>query len=304
MADPETPAAPAPAAHPHVPTVDFYGESAAWSTASLVHCEPLIERSKRHQWRIRPHRHSSIVQLFLLSEGSGTGRFDTTEYQLTAPCIAVIPARCVHEFDWSRDSHGYALSIASALISSFESRLGQQAAVFQQVGLLQSGESADFLASLFRQIHIESANDHPFREAALGNLVSVLAISVARASPLPKRETDTANRANHHYQRFVKMVEGQFRTHAGVANYAADIGITAAHLNAICRRLAGASALQHIHNRVLLAARRDLVYTDKSIAVIAAGLGFDEPSYFTRFFKRHMRMTPRAYRRQSGTIGG
>ena len=87
-----------------------------------------------------------------------------------------------------------------------------------------------------------------------------------------------------------------------VAEYAKELGITAPHLNAICKQMGGAPALTLIHERWLLAARRALSYTDKSIADVATSLGFAEPSYFARFFKRKMRMTPQQYRRQTGTV--
>jgi len=147
-------------------------------------------------------------------------------------------------------------------------------------------------------------NERTMKELSLDNLIKALTIWVARNTAPPRAAADHANRASHHYERFTKLLGRHHRSQWTVSNYANEIGITPPHLNAICRKLGGASALRIVHDRLLLAARRELTYTEKSIAGIAASLGFTEPSYFTRFFKRQMEMTPKEYRRRSGTSAG
>lgn len=58
----------------------------------------------------------------------------------------------------------------------------------------------------------------------------------------------------------------------------------------------GKPAIKHVHERLVLEARRLLFYTDQSLKEIAFGLGFSEASYFSRFFKRETDLTPLAYR--------
>lgn len=285
------------------PTVDFYGDGTAWSTSALLHSEPLIERSSRHEWKIRPHRHDRLAQLFGLLRGSGTGRFDAVDYTLTAPCIAVLPASCVHEFEWALDSDGYALSLASALVGDIERAIAPHDRAFREPAVIDIGRDADFITALFDAIHAECTSERLLKESALDSLIRTLAIWVARRTTTAP-PAGPAERGQLHHLRFVRLVEQHHREQWRIADYARELGITAAHLNAICRSRAGKSALGVVHDRVLLAARRELAYTDKSIAGVAAGLGFAEPSYFTRFFRQRMGMTPKAYRRRSGTQSG
>nr|AIK66560.1 transcriptional regulator AraC family [Arhodomonas sp. Seminole] len=98
-------------------------------------------------------------------------------------------------------------------------------------------------------------------------------------------------------QRFQALVEDRYREQPSVEALAGELGITAAHLNTLCRRLTGRSPLQLLHERVLLEAKRELTYTNLTISRIADGLGFSEPAYFTRFFKRMTGLSPRAFRR-------
>ncbi|HTN39338.1 MAG TPA: helix-turn-helix domain-containing protein, partial [Arachidicoccus sp.] len=53
---------------------------------------------------------------------------------------------------------------------------------------------------------------------------------------------------------------------------------------------------KHIHERLVLEARRLLFHTDNTLKEIAFDLGFAEASYFNRFFKRETGITPAAYR--------
>jgi len=286
-----------------VPTVAFYGEAGDWSTAALLHSELLIERSSLHAWRIRPHRHSNLVQLFWLATGRGTARFDSQARWLESPCIAVVPERCVHEFEWSQDSTGFALSLACVLIHELHAQLGLSDSMFRQAAVLEVSEDTDYIDTLFRQIQTEYSCEQELREIALDSLARSLAVWIARRAPVRPR-SEPARRSKLHFGRFTSLLEQHHREQWTVAGYAHAIGVSASHLNAICQERAGASAKHLIQDRVLLAARRELAYTDKSITDVAASLGFAEASYFTRFFKRRMYMTPKQYRRHSGTYSG
>ena len=54
-----------------VPVFKLYGETAVWPTPDLLHCESIPERSRLHDWEIKPHRHGDLVQLLYLQGGSG-----------------------------------------------------------------------------------------------------------------------------------------------------------------------------------------------------------------------------------------
>ena len=101
-----------------------------------------------------------------------------------------------------------------------------------------------------------------------------------------------------HLQRFHALIEQRFRESRSIEAYAGTLGITATQLNNVCRTHAGKSALQLIHDRVLLEARRNLVYTVMSVSEIAYALGFSDPAYFSRFFRQRTGVSPGAFRRR------
>jgi AraC family transcriptional activator of pobA len=97
-------------------------------------------------------------------------------------------------------------------------------------------------------------------------------------------------------ERFQDLVEREFRRWHRVDEYAARLRVSPGHLSVLCKSHLGHSASGEIHRRLLIEARRLLLYTDKPAFAVARELGFADPAYFGRFFKREQRQTPRAYR--------
>jgi AraC family transcriptional activator of pobA len=96
--------------------------------------------------------------------------------------------------------------------------------------------------------------------------------------------------------RFRAMVDREFRHLHRVRDYAEKLGVSPGHLNVLCHEHLGRPASAEIHQRVLLEARRLLRYSDKPAFVVAQELGFADPAYFGRFFRREAGVTPRRYR--------
>lgn len=92
-----------------------------------------------------------------------------------------------------------------------------------------------------------------------------------------------------------KINENYYRFHE-VADYAAMLNISAGYLSETVKVQSGQPAIKHIHEKLVLEARRLLFHTGTSVKEIAFSLGFADASYFTRFFKRETGTTPDGYR--------
>jgi AraC-like DNA-binding protein len=96
--------------------------------------------------------------------------------------------------------------------------------------------------------------------------------------------------------RFRALVERDFPHTHRVSSYSARVSLTPGHLNALCREQLGRSASSIIRERVVLEAKRRLLYTAEPAFAIAVDLGFADASYFGRFFRRETGVTPRQFR--------
>jgi AraC family transcriptional regulator, transcriptional activator of pobA len=96
--------------------------------------------------------------------------------------------------------------------------------------------------------------------------------------------------------RFVHLVEQHFLDHWPMERYAARLGLSTQRLNRLVRQHARRSALQLVHERLLREACRRLIYVAVPATRLAFELGFDDPAYFSRFFKRHTGLSPQRWR--------
>ena len=115
----------------------------------------------------------------------------------------------------------------------------------------------------------------------------------SRATPVRPTDPSTQLAA-----RFARLVADQPRMGDRVASYAERLQTTSRTLNRCLRNAYGRSAGELIQQHVLLASRRLLLQTDLPASAIAERLDFSDASYFSRFFQRHMGMTPGAFRRR------
>jgi AraC family transcriptional activator of pobA len=86
-----------------------------------------------------------------------------------------------------------------------------------------------------------------------------------------------------------------------VPDYAATLHVSGSRLNRTCRTLADKSAFEVVQERMLLEARRRLIYISAPVAQLAYELGFQDAAYFCRFFKKHSGVTPTEFRRRART---
>ena len=103
--------------------------------------------------------------------------------------------------------------------------------------------------------------------------------------------------------RYRRLIEVHFRSHRSVQTYAAQLGASESRLRRACLAVTGQSPVAAVHLRMLVEAERLLRYTTMTISQVAYHLGFEDPAYFSRFFSRFKRCSPRAFRARDGAAG-
>ncbi|MFG6668290.1 helix-turn-helix domain-containing protein [Halomonas sp. HNIBRBA4712] len=287
-----------------VPVFKLYGETRHWPTPDLLHCESIQERSRLHDWRIRPHRHTDLVHVLLITCGSVDLELEGSHHHHWEAGVIVVPAMTIHGFCFSPDVEGHIVTLAQPLVDHLGGALDDGKAL-RQAGFyaLEAASNRAQIVTLVGQIDREYRHPAPGRRQLLEVLALALAIELERLllplKPTPQRKVPVVReKGRRHLERFHALVEQRFREQPGIEALARELGLSRAHLNLLCRQQEGLSALQILHDRLLLEAKRQLTYTNMTIAEIADGLGFSEPAYFTRFFKRNMTLAPRAFRKR------
>jgi AraC family transcriptional regulator, transcriptional activator of pobA len=284
-----------------VPAFFLYGEPLQAPDERLVHVETIASRSRQHNWHIRPHRHRDLHQVLLTQRGQVEARVDEIAETLRAPAIVVTPPGVVHSFLFQPGTIGLVASFAPGLVPEIESGGSNIAHFLERPAVLaldRASVNATDLEVLGDMLLREFGRSAPGRHVALRGLVAAMLANVMRLTRLS--ETGGPNFAAPECElvaRFRRLVERRYREHAGLAAYAAELGVSQARLRRACLGVAGQSPAELVHLRLLVEAERQLRYSSMSIAQIAYHLGFHDPAYFSRFFTTRMRLSPREFRK-------
>jgi len=99
-------------------------------------------------------------------------------------------------------------------------------------------------------------------------------------------------------QNFRRLIDQHYLSIKLPREYADLLYVTPNHLNALCQDLLGKTAGEVIRDRILLEAKRLLTNADMTVSQIAYDLNFQDNSYFNRFFKKYVGVTPDEFRKQ------
>jgi AraC family transcriptional activator of pobA len=263
-----------------------------------LHYESVAVRGAEMDWTIPAHRHEGLHQFQFLQHGSVRGTIDGQDFEALAPVMLLLAPGSVHGFTYTRDAVGHQVTLPTTTLRQL---LGGSSLVDDELGTscvlprLQGADEAE-CAGLFEQVAREFRAQHPGRVHALLASATLLAVQyLRRRGEHFKRERGQGER-DALVKRFLALVELHYREHEPLSFYAQALGVTPDHLSRSCRQVARQSALQVLHERLMLEARRLLAYTSLPVAQVAQQLGYDDAAYFSKFFSRAVGNTPSDYR--------
>ena len=286
-----------PAQH-DIPVFKLYGEGPDWSTLDLLHCESIPERSSLHDWEIRQHRHADLAQILYVQKGVAQLEIEGEKTRINTPSVQVVPPMCVHGFQFSPEVDGYVVTVAAPLMNWLQQQIDAPRRVLEHPGCYSVGDDLPYLNTLCGRLNQEYGLPAPSRDLMLRSLVSALVVWVSRQDQQGEERGELQDRGQAYLRAFSGLIEKHYREHYPISRYAERLGVTPVYLNMVCQRIAGKSALALVHQRLLLEAKRSLTYTALNINQVSDFLGFTEPAYFTRFFKRFTGVTPNAFRKR------
>jgi AraC family transcriptional activator of pobA len=269
-----------------IPAWQLYGEETPFP--DLLHIERIIDRAKGLDWRIDPHRHVQLHQIFLLLSGQIATTVEGTAWQVTTPCLLNIPRLTTHSFAFSAGTEGFVLTLATADFPELFAS-GQPAA--RALSLAFPAKAPAGVAEVFARLHQTHAMPHAFRALRLRALALSLALSVAETVPTPAEGTDDPR-----LMQFDALIRQHLADHWQLADYARALALSERHLRRLCLTLTGQSAHALIEATRLREACRLLAYTRMQVQEVGFATGFDDPAYFGRAFQRRMGLSPGAYR--------
>jgi AraC family transcriptional activator of pobA len=283
-----------------VPRFFLYGEAEQAADVRFLHIETLASRSTRYQRRIVPHRHSALVQLFLVTNGAGTLLVDGATRRFAAPSLLTMPPSVIHGFEFNPGTEGWVLTLAEGFAAEVLRQIspnGAARALTRPLVLPIEPATAelDRLARYFEDIATEMRWKPVGWAASLSALLGLIFIAVLRLQAEDLAPDDSLRPDAKLFTRFRTLIESWYVEHRPISDYAGALGITEKRLNQLCRQIADATPTELIHARLAIEAERGLRYGRMTIAALGYTLGFRDPAYFSRFFRRRFGVAPREF---------
>ena len=161
--------------------------------------------------------------------------------------------------------------------------------------LLLTATDVRFVEDILGKIKLEYLTPSEWQQRMLTAYLTVFLTYLSRLYTEQFKSKDTSS-AKVLVQQYQEKINQHFREMREVSEYASLLNISPGHLSEVVKTQSGKPAIKHIHERLMLEARRLLFHTNNSLKEIAFDLGFSDASYFNRFFKRETGSTPADYR--------
>lgn len=252
-----------------------------------------------------PHQ-VKFYNFIFFTEGSGRHFIDFNWYPVEKNTLVYLAKDQVNAFEFSENLKGFCLVFTEEYFVNCFSHLSENF-VFQLFNpqlfspILQIPDDADFI-DYFQLIKKEFKKETAFNQKNIIN--SLFVILVSKAENIKQNETLASKDRSKIkvFQKFTAFIE-QHHTKSRSANfYANNLSITYKHLNSICKELVNKTAKNVIDDFIILQAKRALINSTLKSTELAYKLGFDDPTNFTKYFKKNTGLTPNAFIKSHKTI--
>lgn len=278
-----------------VPTYDFLKK-----LNSLVSLEySKLEKAYNSYDSSHAHRHD-YYEVLVFEKSGGTHEIDFVSYPVIKNTIHFILPGQVHLLRRNKNVTGHVIAFKEeAFVSQVfaGNELLMPSSAVAPVIKLERQSLAKINKSLSNLIS-EYENSHEYSVQSLSAYLMIFLIDVIRVID-GKNKIRSSNVVDSLYHKFRRLVDKNILTLHSVGDYAKLLNVTPGHLNDSVKQQSGKSASDIIHERLVLESKRFLYHSSLSIKEISVSLNYDDPAYFSRFFRKHVGLTPLEFREKA-----
>lgn len=243
------------------------------------------------------HRHDFFL-ILALEKGSGHHEIDFTPFKVADGSIFFMRPGQVHKLTLKAGSQGYILQFKPDFYFS-HSKHSKELLRSASINTLIRPETdqAKRLFGILRNIYLEyTSQQEKYEEVLVANLIIFFIELVRNRKNLDKSGTRTNLYSQERLDELMELLGTYISNHKQVSFYADKLNLSLFQLNAITKKTLGKTCSELINEHIVLESKRYLLATSNQVNQIAYQLGYEDPSYFIRFFKKHTGFSPKAFR--------
>ncbi|HVK24408.1 MAG TPA: AraC family transcriptional regulator [Actinokineospora sp.] len=242
-----------------------------------------------------PHRHT-FHEIIHVTAGTGTHVVDLARWDLRPPHLGVIAPGQVHHWERVRGLDGTVILFTDDFLLDHPEDRELLRLLSERPWLsLDDGANAR-TRGLIAELDSEYRAAADGVESVLGALLHVLLV---RAGRLARTSPSAPARGKAVAEEFARLA-GRGEELWSVKDYAERIGVTPGYLSEAVRAATGRTAAQLVRETRVHEAKRLLAKTDLTVRQVAGRVGFGDPAYFCRFFRREAGLSPGQFRHATG----
>jgi AraC family transcriptional regulator, transcriptional activator of pobA len=243
------------------------------------------------------HRHD-FYYILVIEKGSGSHEIDFTDYEVCNYSIFLMRPGQVHQLNLNAGTMGFILQFKTDYIYS-ENKLSQE--LLRKVSHvnfcnLERNGFKKLEAILIYILKEYKDKQEGYQEVIKSNL-SIFFIELVRHRQNKKITSNDNNQySQEQLEKFLALLEVNITKKKNVSQYADMLNISTYQLNTITKTLLRKTPSELINELIILESKRQLLATSNQVSQIANYLGYDDISYFIRFFKKHTEYSPEVFR--------
>lgn len=241
------------------------------------------------------HRHD-FFYLLALKKGAGSHVIDFTAHKISDNTVFFIRPGQVHQLTLKAASTGYLMAFNNDFYHPHDELASRSLRKASNINVYQlDAIRLKKILSILEYILDEYTNKpENYQEVIKANL-GILFVELVRQNP-NKSVGSTGSYTHQRLQEFTELLEKHIYTSKQVSQYADRLNLSAYQLNAITKEALGKTCSELINDYIILESKRYLLATSNQVTQIAYQLGYEDVSYFIRFFKKHTGYSPEAFR--------
>lgn len=249
-----------------------------------------------------PHRHN-YYNIYYIEKGSGVHVVDFMEYKIEDRQLYFVLPGQMHRLSFDEEPQGRIVSFTEEFLISnaIPEYLVNDIYLFDDYGqsppLPVSESSLIVYQNLFEQIELFSSSLEKYTLEAVGALVKLLLIQCNNHCSLHKSDNPQfLETTNHLLRSFKQLLNERYVEWHMVNDYADKLAVTPDYLNKTVKSITGKSAKERIQSKLIVEAKRSLLFSGLTSKELAYALGFDESAHFNNFFKKNTGLTPTEFK--------
>lgn len=250
---------------------------------------------------LSPHRKNYYLLVYAM-EGKGRHWIDMVPYDVKANTFYFTIPEQVHLKE-EADFIGISIAFTEEFFAHDFNHHLKKLPIIQNLQnaheLILSDQDRVYIEDILDKLTSEYQSINKWQNEMIFAHMNVLLIYLSRLYTI-QYKSEVLYSERESLNNFHSLIEANYKTIHEVNTYANLMNVTVNQLNSMIKQQSGKTPIVHIHERLVLEAKRLLFHTPHAIKEIAFDLGFEDASYFNRFFKRLTNLTPLTYRENCG----